>query len=62
MKVKLYMDVPPYVGDGWNFFATTNPMSGTISEGWNRVEITVDLPCKRFDEQVTAEVSAMSEK
>jgi len=61
MQVKLYIDVPPYVGDGWNFFATTNPLSGPIAEGWKRVEITADLPCKRYDEQTTAEIVSVSE-
>lgn len=57
MQVKLYIDVPPYVGPGWNFFATANPLSGDIAEGWKRVEITVDLPCKIFDQQIEAEVT-----
>jgi len=55
VKVSFYVDVPPYIGPGYSLFAISSPATGTLPEGYKRVRIEADLPCKLFDEEVEAQ-------
>ena len=53
MKVRLYMDVPPYAQPSWMYYAISNP-GPNIAEGFKRVMFDVEIPTKDADEIVKA--------
>lgn len=53
MKVRLYMDVPPYAQPSWIYYAISNP-GPNIAEGFKRVMFDVEIPTKDADEIVKA--------
>ena len=53
MKVRLYMDVPPYAQPSWIYYAISNP-DPNIAEGFKRVMFDVEIPTKDADEIVKA--------
>ena len=53
MKVRLYMDVPPYAQPSWIYYAMSNP-GPNIAEGFKRVMFDVEIPTKDADEIVKA--------
>ena len=48
MKIRMYMDVAPYAAHGQHLFASSNPHTGPLPDGWSRVAFDVDLPDKFF--------------
>ena len=53
MKVRLYMDVPPYAQPSWIYYAISNPKA-YVTEGFKRVMFDVEIPTKDADEIVKA--------
>ena len=53
MKVRLYIDVPPYAQPSWIYYAISNP-GPNIAEGFKRVMFDVEIPTKDADEIVKA--------
>ena len=53
MKVRLYIDVPPYAQPSWIYYAISNP-GLHVPEGFKRVMFDVEIPTKDADEIVKA--------
>ena len=53
MKVRMYMDVPPYHAPGMHYWAGSAP-SSSKAEGFTRIMFDVEIPTKDADEIVKA--------